>query len=185
MRLVEGVLRSRLALETPLMKNATDLYWLAYLLTGREEISIDIVADTAASDPEEKPFFAGWMEAWARRIVIAKALAAIREELTESRRRMEHARADRSPLPRNWSLSPNASKAQIEKALLSIDVFPRAAVILSVFERVHLPDAATLLDADANLVCKPQAIGLRQFAANLAGRDERPAAGFFPSPALA
>ena len=33
-------------------KTAADLYWLAFFLTGRREISVDIAADGAASPPE-------------------------------------------------------------------------------------------------------------------------------------
>ena len=51
-------------------------------------------------------------------------------------------------------------KAHIEEALLAIDAFPRAAVILLIFESVPLADAATLLDADASLIRKAQAIGV-------------------------
>lgn len=162
------------------MKNAADLYWLAYLLTGREDVSIDIAADTAAKD-EANSFFGDWMRGWSRRIVIAKALDVIRQELAESRRRTERARVNRKEAaPKDWSLSRDATRSQIEEALLAIDVFPRAAVILSVFEGVHTADAATLLDADADLVKKAQAIGLGEFTANLAGRKRPRVGGFSP-----
>jgi DNA-directed RNA polymerase specialized sigma24 family protein len=168
------------------MKDAADLYWLTFLLTGRRDVSIDIAADAAASQDEGQPFFAAWMRAWSRRIVIAKALAAIRDELAESARRTELARVDQSAArPRDWSLSPHMNKSRIEEALLAIDVFPRAAVLLLVFEGVQIADAAALLDRDATLVRKAHAIGLREFTANLAGKDSRGAAGFSPMLALA
>jgi DNA-directed RNA polymerase specialized sigma24 family protein len=167
------------------MKKAPDLYWLAYLLTGREDVSIDIAADTASQDPPN-PFFGFWMNGWSRRIVIAKALEAIRPELAESRRRTERTRVGRgTATPKDWSLRADVTKSQIEEALLAIDVFPRAAVVLSVFEGVHTPDAATLLDADVDLVKKAQAIGLREFTANLAGRKQHRVGGFSPMLALA
>lgn len=167
------------------MKNAADLYWLAYLLTGREDISIDIATDAASKD-EANSFFGDWMRGWSRRIVIAKALDVIRPELAESRRRTEQARIHRkAAVPKDSSLSHDAARSQIEEALLSIDVFPRAAVILSVFEGVHTADAATLLDANADLVKKGQAIGLGELTANLAGRKQPRAGGFFPAAVLA
>jgi hypothetical protein len=42
-------------------------------------------------------------------------------------------------------------------------------VLLLVFERTQLADAATLMDADANLVRKAQAIGLGELTIHLAG----------------
>ena len=154
------------------VKNAAaDLYWLAFLLTGRPDISIDIAVDTAVSQDNANPFFAAGMRAWSRRIVIAKALAAIRDELAESARRTELARVHPWAAPRGWSLSPDTTKIQIEEALLAIDVFPRAAVLLLIFEGVRIADAVTLLHVDANLVGKGQAIGLREFTTNLARKD--------------
>jgi hypothetical protein len=149
-------------------KAAVDLYWLAFLLTGRRDISIDIAADAAVSGDDENPFFADWIRGWQRRLVFAKALAAIHDELTDSARRTEIAHAGRSAMPHNWSLSPETNKADLERALLAIDLFPRAALLLIVFEGVRIADAATLLDAKPELLKKAQVIGLRELTANLA-----------------
>ena len=108
-------------------KDAIDLYWLAFLLTGCPDISVDIAADTAVSHDYANPFFASWMRVWARKIVIGKALAAIRDELAASARRTEAARLDRwAALPRDWqrALSPNTNKTQIADALLAWTYFP-------------------------------------------------------------
>jgi hypothetical protein len=164
-------------------KAAVDLYWLAFLLTGRGDISIDIAADAAASQDYANPFFADWMGGWQRRLVIAKALTAIHHELADSARRTEIAPAANSKMPRNWSLSPDTTKADLEPALLAIDLFPRATLLLLVFEGLRIPDTATLLDADPDLLKKAQAIGLRELTANLAlakpaGKDTK---SFFDS----
>jgi DNA-directed RNA polymerase specialized sigma24 family protein len=147
---------------------AVDLYWLAFFLTGRRDISIDITADAAASEDYASPFFADWMDGWQRRLVIGKALTAIRGELAASARRTEIAHAIRSEIPRKWSPGPDTTKADLERALLAIDLFPRAALLLLVFERVRIADAATLLDAKPELLKKAQAIGLRELTVNLA-----------------
>ena len=42
-------------------KGATDLYWLAFLLTERQDLSIDIATDTAVSADDASPFFEDWM----------------------------------------------------------------------------------------------------------------------------
>ncbi len=148
-------------------KATVDLYWLAFLLTGQPDISIDIAAE-AASQSSANPFFADWMRGWQRRLVIAKALTAIHDELADSARRTEIAPGGHSGMPRNWSLGPDATKADLERALLAIDLFPRAALLLLVFEGLRIADAVPLLDANPDLLKKAQAIGLRELTANLA-----------------
>jgi hypothetical protein len=149
-------------------KVAVDLYWLAFLLTGRQDISVEIAANAATSQDDSNPFFEDWMRGWQRRLVIAKALTAIHDELRDSARRTEIVHARHSGAPRGWSLSPGTTKADLERVLLAIDVFPRAALLLLVFEDIRIADAATLLDADPDLLKKAQAIGLNELTANLA-----------------
>lgn len=154
-------------------KDVTSLYWLAFLLTGARDISIDVAADAALSQAAANPFFATWIRAWTRKIVIAKAVSAIRDELRASVHRTELARVP-GPAPlQKWSLPASTTKTQIEQALLAVDLFPRAAVLLSIFEGMSIADAATILDADVTLVRKAQAIGLRELTNNLAGMRTR------------
>jgi len=155
-------------------QNTADLYRLALLLTGRCDLSIDIAADAVVS-PE-----AGG----SRRTVIGKALAAIRAELDTSASRTRTADVHKSAAaPRGWSLPVGATRALIENALLAIGAFPRAAVLLLIFEGVRLAEAAALLNADAALVWKAQAIGLREFTANLAAWKPQTSIGPSPLPA--
>ena len=162
---------------TNIEKAAVDLYWLAFLLTQRRDVSIDIAAEAAASDHDAEEvdyanaFFADWMRSWQRRLVIARALTAIHDDLADSAHRTEITRARSSGMPRNWSLSPGTTKADLERALLAIDLFPRATLLLVVFEGIRIADAATLLDANPDLLKKAQAIGLRELTANLATGD--------------
>jgi DNA-directed RNA polymerase specialized sigma24 family protein len=150
-------------------EHAADLYWLAFLLTGHRELSLDVAIEALDLQDDENPFFSTWMLAWSRRVVIAKAQAAIRAELAASARRTAAKPAEKFPLPqRNWVLDRHTTKIQLERALLAIDVFPRCALLLSVFERMPLEDAAILLDADATLVRKGQMTGLRELTRNLA-----------------
>src|SRR5260370_6960050 len=109
------------------------------------------------------------MQAWSRRIVIAKALVAVRHEVAESVRRVKSARADRSgPMPQGWTLRPDTTKAEVEEALLDLDVFPRATVLLLIFERVRIADAATLLDAHTPLTNKAPPNALAAFTRHYA-----------------
>jgi DNA-directed RNA polymerase specialized sigma24 family protein len=147
---------------------AANLYWLAFLLTGRREDSVDMAVE-ALDSADGNPFFSAWMLAWARKVVIAKALGAMRQELAASARRVASTRGPRCGAPaRHWALERGATKAQLERALLAIDVFPRCALLLSVFEGLSLDDATVLLNGDRDLVRNAQVSALRQLTQNLA-----------------
>jgi hypothetical protein len=156
-------------MKTQEQQTAASLHWLAFLLTGRRELAVDVTMKAMAARDDSNPFFASWMLGWFRRLVIAKALAAVRKDLSASARRLTSSRTRRQSLPpRSWALDLETPKSNLEHALLSIDLFPRAAILLLIFERVPLKDAAILLDADAALVRKAQAAGLRELTSNLA-----------------
>ena len=150
-------------------KRVANLYWLAFLLTGNPGLSVDVTLEAVAFQDDAKPFFSAWMLAWSRRVFIAKALAGIRNELARSARRMASKRADRvAPPPRNWTLNRDTTKVQLESALLAIDVFPRCALLLSVFEGMSLDDVGILLNSERDLVRTAQMIGLLELTRNLA-----------------
>jgi len=150
----------------------TNPYWLAFLLTGNPGLSVDVTLEAVASRDDANPFFSAWMLAWSRRVFIAKALAGIRGELARSARRTASRRAEKAVLPpRNWTLDQDTMKVQLESALLAIDVFPRCALLLSVFERMSLEDVAILLNSEPDLVRKAQMIGLRELTRNLAWKQ--------------
>ena len=148
---------------------AMDLHWLATLLTGSREVAADVAVQAIESARDETSFFSNWMSAWSRRLVIARALTAIREELGASARRTELRSEKGSAIPpRSWMLARQTTKSDLERALLSIDLFPRAAVLLLLFEGVPLQDAAVLLDAEPGLVRKGQAAGVVELTSALA-----------------
>jgi DNA-directed RNA polymerase specialized sigma24 family protein len=150
-------------------KYAADLHWLAYLLTGRRDTSVDIAAGTVAEQQTDGPYFTAWMSAWSRRIVMAKALGGIREELAASAERIASVDWRKKAAPgRDFVLDPGTTKADIEQALLAIDLFPRASVVLRILEGVPVADAGVLLDAKPDLIRKAQAIGLMELTENLA-----------------
>jgi hypothetical protein len=60
------------------------------------------------------------------------------------------------------------TKVQLESALLAIDVFPRCALLLSVFEGMSLEDVGILLNSERDLVRTAQMIGLLELTRNLA-----------------
>jgi hypothetical protein len=151
-----------------LKRDAADLYWLAFLLTGRRDVSIDNAADGAVSEDDPNSFFGDWMRDWRRRLVIGQALTAIRGELADSARRTKRAHVDgAATTQRNWPTGPVVTKADLERALLAIDIFPRAALLLLVFEGMGIADVAALLEADPALVEKAQVVGLAALTASL------------------
>jgi DNA-directed RNA polymerase specialized sigma24 family protein len=144
-------------------------YWLAYLLTGRREPSMEVAMEAVNFQEGASHFFSTRMPAWPRRVAIAKALAAIRDELAESANRTASNAFEEPALPpRNWALDGGTTKTDLERALLAIDAFPRCALVLSVFERVPLEDTASLLDAGPDVVRAAQTIGLQELTRNLA-----------------
>lgn len=145
------------------------IYWLAFLLTGQREPSLDLAIEVLDSPGGEQSFFSTWMLSWSRKVVIAKALNLIRDDLAASARRTASAPAGtQAPPAANWSLDPNTNKFQLERALLAIDVFPRCALVLSVFEGAPLADVAVLLGVNEDLARKGRAIGLLELTHNLA-----------------
>jgi len=150
-------------------KRAAEHYRLAYLLTGEEAASGEVTLAALGLPDDTNSFFSTWMLDWSRRIVIAKALAAIRVDLAASARGIASTRVEDAVLPpRTWALRDGTTPVQLERALLAIDVFPRCALLLAYFEAVPLPDAAILLDSAPELVRKAQIIGLRDLTRNLA-----------------
>jgi hypothetical protein len=59
--------------------SAADLQWLAFLLSGHREIVCDVTAQAIDLTDDRDSTFATWMVSWSRRLVIARALAAVRE----------------------------------------------------------------------------------------------------------
>lgn len=154
-------------------QQAANLYWLAFLLTGDRRASIQAAEETLQS-PEANPFFVGWMLAWSRKVIISKAIEAIRLELAASAARMALARPPRSApsLPRKWSLAEGTNRLELERALLAIDAFPRCVLLLLLFEGLSVDDAMQLLGADRELIRKARSFALQELTRNLAGRQE-------------
>lgn len=164
---------------------AADLYWLAFLLTGHREISIDATVEALDLQDTGNRFFSAWMHGWSRKVVAAKALGAIREELAASASRVDIRRCLRHrSTKQEWALSPGATKVQLERALLAIDVFPRCAVLLSVLEKLSIDDTAVLLNSDRYRVRAARNCGLQELANNLAAMQGQAAATDVPSDLL-
>ncbi|MGA2115899.1 MAG: hypothetical protein ABSH56_14250 [Bryobacteraceae bacterium] len=123
-------------------------------------------------DPTDvaNPFFKNWMVSWARKLVIVKAKSEVEAELAASARRIRQRQSTAGwevPPPAGWNPA-DSDKPQLERALLAIDFLPRWALLLTVFERVSIEEAAGLLGVERDLLWFARAAGLAELACNLA-----------------
>jgi DNA-directed RNA polymerase specialized sigma24 family protein len=154
---------------------AGELHWLAYLLTGSQDRSFQAITKALDSDDYANPATAEFIASWSRKLVIAAALETIRPQLRASALRTAHSE---DPDPATLAASKPAASQQMttpefEQAVLAIDVFPRCALLLTVFEKLSLNDAGLQLNADKALVRKAQGQGLLALAGAAAGRSLR------------
>ncbi len=161
------------------MEQPNNLSWLAFLLTGDRTLSVDTEVEALGRKDLASPFFENWMVAWRRKLFIAEALAAVNSLMSASvlrtkARHSEYLREMQSLPPLDWSLDTDEDKLELERALLAIDVFPRSALLLMVFEKLSLDDVAILLNVDKQLVAAAKTIGLTE----LSRRMERKRPGF-------
>ena len=164
---------------------AAQLYWLAFLLTGDRARSVEAAVEALNTDDAANPFFGDWMVVWAKKLVIARALSAVSVEMRASVLRTERRRFDYSnemesvPLSA-WNPASDAPSHQLQDALLAIDLFPRCALLLMVFEKLSADDTVILLNADKDLVMTAKLIGLVELVRTLASAPVR-----VPCPCLA
>ncbi len=161
-------IESSLALNFVNQRN--ELLWLAYLLTGNRTLSVNAVTDAMDHKDVANPFFKNWMVSWARKLVIVKAHSEVEAELAASARRIRQRQFTAGwdvPQPVDWNLA-DSDKPQLERALLAIDFLPRWALVLTVFERVSIEEAANLLGVERDLLWFARAAGLKELACNLA-----------------
>lgn len=146
-------------------QSVTDLHWLATLLTGCHEIAADVTVEAIRPADDRR--------ALSRKGFIAKALAAVREDLAASARRTALRRAQEPALPpQSWTLDRELTKSDLEQALLPIEIFPRVAALMLLFEKIPLKDAAVLLNSEPDLVRDASAAGARDLTINLARMQE-------------
>lgn len=171
-------------------KDSTELYWLAFLLTGNTERGVQAFDQALDFASDDNPGFDGFMKDWARKLVIVEALGAIRKELRTSIERTARVAAeDRLLGSVGWVRAaiarPEIVKESFEQAVIGIDAFPRCAMLLTIYERMPIGDVSLLLGVDESLTRAAQRIGVVQLTRNLARRGGRdPFPGLSPIPVL-
>ncbi len=64
---------------------------------------------------------------------------------------------------------PRVDREEFEEAVISIDAFPRCAMLLTIFEGMSIRAASALLHADEALTRVAQRIGIVELTRNLTG----------------
>jgi hypothetical protein len=167
-------------------ENSSELYSLAFLLTGNTERGVEAF-DRALDFDEENPAFGKFMSAWARKLIIVEALATIKTELRISKQRVARAAEDELSGDARLKRRPYIGREEFEEAVVAIDAFPRCAMLLTIFEGMTTKAASALLNEDEALTRKAQRIGIVQLTRNLAGdsgRDPYRETGRNPVPVL-
>jgi membrane protein DedA with SNARE-associated domain len=146
------------------------LTWLTQLMAGDTVSHSSSLVEPVRPRGVSNQFFVDWMVTWSRKLVIAKALGRVTGELRDSVNGMALAGCSglTSPLPNDSLIQFSLDRPQIERGLAALDVLPRCAVLLTVFEGLSLKDAAILMGTNQQLVAAAQAIGLYELIANLA-----------------
>ncbi len=153
-------------------KDSSALYWLAYLFTGNSDRSVQAF-DRALEFEEngQNATFGGFMKAWARKLIIVEALGTMEKELRTSIQRT--ARLAGSERPAKWTrppqVDPEVDKERFEQAVITIDAFPRCAMLLTIFEGMPVAAASVLLNTSEALTRAAQRIGIVQLTRNLTG----------------
>ncbi len=138
-----------------LEQQSFELFSLAFLLTGDTERSVEAFDRALDYDETENP----------RELVIGEALGTMRTELRTSRRRTA-ARAEELPEAK-LQARPEIAREEFEEAVISIDAFPRCAMLLTIFEGMSIRAASALLHADEALTRVAQRIGIVELTRNL------------------
>ncbi len=146
----------------------SNLYWIAFLLTARSELSLSVLLEVLDSEDLSEFMSSPQTLAHVRKRVVARALAAIREEVTASAQQTAARLLNRTVLPvANWPIGPHISRDQLEEALLAIEDFPRCALLLTVFEGISVDEAAELLHRDGEMILCGRETGLWELTCNL------------------
>ena len=139
-----------------LEEQSVELFSLAFLLTGDTERSVEAFDRALDYDEAENP----------RELVIGEALGTMRTELRTSRQRTA-ARAEESQDEAKLQRRPEIAREEFEEAVISIDAFPRCAMLLTIFEGMSIRAASALLHADEALTRAAQRIGIVELTRNL------------------
>lgn len=137
-------------------EQSSELFSLAFLLTGDTDRSVEAFDRALNHDETENP----------RELIIGEALGTMATELRRSRQRTAE-RAEDLPAGEKLQARPRVAREEFEEAVISIDAFPRCAMLLTIFEGMSIRAASALLHADEALTRAAQRIGIVELTRNL------------------
>lgn len=93
--------------------NVAEFDWLATLLSRCSETASDVMFQTLAAVKEAGLFPSTRMDAWSKGSIIAKAMAAVSEDLSQSARREQRDQVQtvRTIVSDQWTFRPVSSNA--------------------------------------------------------------------------
>jgi hypothetical protein len=68
----------------PQLQQTSELFWLAFLLTGSREVNIETVVEGLDLDDTVNSFFERWMVVWSRKLFIATVLGPLNTSIPEA-----------------------------------------------------------------------------------------------------
>jgi hypothetical protein len=142
-----------------------NLYWLAFLITADQEKSARAITSALKDFGGSQ----GLASNRTRGLLVAASIAEVAFDLRKSAFQTfwKQGLPGADPLPARLWLATLAPE-ELRQALLNVDAFPRCALLLTVFEHMHLQRAARLLHAGEELVRIGQRIGAIELTRNLA-----------------
>jgi hypothetical protein len=140
-----------------LEEQSVELFSLAFLLTGDTERSVAAFDRALDHEETENP----------RELVIGEALGTMRTELRTSRQRTAERADETAAGDAKLQKRPQIAREEFEEAVISIDAFPRCAMLLTIFEGMSIRAASALLHADEALIRVAQRIGIVELTRNL------------------
>jgi hypothetical protein len=152
-----------------LEQRSSELYSLAFLFTGSTDGSVQALNRAVNYEGANGRIFGQSMNEASRKLIILEALDSIEIELEASKQRTSREAAVHQSGNPGWKRRERIARDEFETAVLAIDVFPRCAMLLTIFERMSIGLAAVLLDADSRLTAAAQEIGIVQLTENLCG----------------
>jgi len=138
-------------------EQSSELFSLAFLLTGDTERSVEAFDRALDYDDTENP----------RKLIIGEALGTMRTELRTSRQRTAELAEDAACVHAKLQARPEIAQGDFEEAVISIDAFPRCAMLLTIFEGMSIRAASALLNADEALTRVAQRIGIVELTRHL------------------
>ena len=134
----------------------TGLYWLAFILTGSEGISVNVTSEVLSSASGNL-----------RRAVVIHSIAAQEAELRRARDRYRPQTDYDCGSELRTGLDTLPDFFEVRDALRVIDIFPRYALLLTVFESFSVRDAAKCLDSNEQAIRDARSDGLLALARNM------------------